>query len=256
MSTPNKHVETLTRKLLVKTLFDTFMFNHDAQEIEIWLDSLPKQATSAGAISADEENKLSEQQSIILSYLDDCISRFMKAQYKYMDAGLEIVQQTNSAAMDVDETDGDSQKKASQSVVQQNALTDSQPFSPLLITVMEQFGYVKEGKDVVARFIYKIFSRLTGKQLTTGYLLSAFDHYLSKHLEGNLQTKDLRSATKWTSQMILASTSNLLKTLSTVPNHSAISAIKPCPLPPLDTSGKPLSRHILLYRYPFCLTWF
>ncbi|KAI9288533.1 ribosome 60S biogenesis N-terminal-domain-containing protein [Umbelopsis sp. AD052] len=236
LSTPNKHVETLTRKLLVKTLSDTFMFNNDLQEIELWLDSLPRNEATEDVTMVEHE--LSAHQDIILTYLDDSINRFMKSQYKYMDAALEIVQKTNTSILEADASEDDS--SLAQNIVSQGAASEVQPFSPLLITIMEQFGFVKEGKDAVARFIHNLFLKLEGKQLVPGYLLNAYNQYLTKHLEQDIQLNDFRSATEWNSQYMLASISVTLRRSSTVPRDTRLSLVKDKALPSLDSYEKVL----------------
>jgi hypothetical protein len=236
LSTPNKHVETLTRKLLVKTLSDTFMFNNDLQEIELWLDSLPRNAETEDTKMVEHE--LSAHQDIILTYLDDSINRFMKSQYKYMDAALEIVQKTNTSILEADASEDDSALKTAHNIVSQDAVSDGQPFSPLLITIMEQFGFVKEGKDSVARYIHNLFIKLEGKQLVPGYLLNAYENYLAKHLEQSVQLNDFRSAAEWNAQHTLASIPVILRRSSAVPKDSKLSPVKIKALPSLDSYGE------------------
>lgn len=220
------------------------MFNNDVQEIELWLDSLPRYTETEDNKMVDHE--LSTHQDIVLTYLDDSINRFMKSQYKYMDAALEIVKKTNTSILETDASDDDSGLKAVHNIVSQGATSESQPFSPLLITIIEQFGFVKEGKDAVANFMQKLFIKLEGKQLVPGYLLNAYDHYLAKHLEQKDQLNDLRSATEWNFQHILASISVTLRRSSTIPSDIKLSSVKVNVIPGLDTYGKFLVVHQFL----------
>lgn len=219
LSTSNKHVATLTRKLLVKTLSDTFMFNHDSEEINIWLDSLPRKLIK-NSEKQEASSQISDEQMLILNYLDDCINRFTKAQYKYMDSALEIVKQTNS------EIQADSEnERLALSILNQSSLIDRQPFSPLLITFMEQFGYVKDGSEVIARFIHSLYVRLLGKQIIAGYLSNVFHKYMEKHIKSDANVDYFRKQKQFDSQAILSSTSTLLRGILGSPKQTKLSKL-------------------------------
>ena len=101
----------MTTDLLNNILFPTLMFEHDPDELEIYLSCLPLIPDTDVMVKAQGL----AQQIYILSFLDDCVRRFMKTPYRYIEDLLAVVPDHFNPASKVREM-----------------------VSPLLMTILEQ----------------------------------------------------------------------------------------------------------------------
>lgn len=162
LQTPYKHIRDLTGKLLNQALSSSFMFAHDPEEVQLWLDALPlNYASSASNLT------MSENQQSVLQFLDNCITRFNKAQYKYTDRLVDFVNLTNvQLAGDIKD---DTQYLP---VLVSSGLGYKHPFSPLLLTLCENLDFIKDyhKKEAALSYITTLMPLLLTKQKIPFYL--------------------------------------------------------------------------------------
>ncbi|KAL0077698.1 ribosome 60S biogenesis N-terminal-domain-containing protein [Phycomyces blakesleeanus] len=194
LRTPYKHIRNLTGKLVHKTLADSFMFKHDPEEVELWLDALPHNFVRSG----NEDVSLSEEQSTVLKFLDGGIIRFGKAQYKYSDQLAGLVENTNKSALENGEISKTTSNALLQSVISTNGTSSmaddgtngfseyTHPFSPLLLTLFEYFNLISIEKRPIVRFLTKLITLLLSKQKAPFYL-----QYFSEKLAETCETKTI-----------------------------------------------------------------
>lgn len=141
--------------LLRHILSSRILFQHDGDEIELWLDSLPLIRRAPGAQAPDGAPLLDESDGVI-SFLDDCVQRCIKTPYKYFE---ELQVLTTSST-----TDGANGQAPS-------LLERPEEYpSPLLATVLEQLGAKLKGNLLepsdalaVVTFLRKLVLHLVGK---------------------------------------------------------------------------------------------
>ncbi|OBZ71823.1 Uncharacterized protein C14G10.02 [Grifola frondosa] len=140
--------------LLCQVLPNGVLFQHDASEILLWLDSLPTTRRASGA-EAPDGTILTDESDSVISFLDDCAQRCIKTPYRY----LEELQALWSLPSD------DSLGQVHTMVER----PDTYP-SPLLVTVLEQLSAKLKGKLVspsdalaIVTFVRKLAFRLAGK---------------------------------------------------------------------------------------------
>jgi nucleolar pre-ribosomal-associated protein 1 len=135
--------------LLRRLLSESILFEHDPDEVYFWLSSLPIGTRSNGT-GAPNESPLLDEQTAVISFLDDCIQLGLKMPYGYIE---EVAVLSRGAAVNNDYQDGG------------NAA------SPLLATIMEQV-FAKVSADIlcpldvlaIVSFVRKLLVRLSGKQ--------------------------------------------------------------------------------------------
>ena len=71
-------------------LGSSILFEHDPQELDIWLDALPRSLRSPDAKSPDGATLLDEKSSV-LSVIDEALKRCLKSPYKYVETTMEFV---------------------------------------------------------------------------------------------------------------------------------------------------------------------
>ncbi|GAN07719.1 hypothetical protein MAM1_0173d07222 [Mucor ambiguus] len=162
LQTPYKHIRDLTGRLLNQTLSDSFMFNHDPEEVQLWLNALPHNLSSSSKNLA-----MSEIQQGVLQFLDNCINRFSKAQYKYTDQLVELVNTVNSSHTEAPGFTRD--------LILANTSTDmaaeyKHPFSPLLLTLCENLNFIKSDRRPAVLYITHLITLLLTKQHVPFYL--------------------------------------------------------------------------------------
>ncbi|KAI9306444.1 ribosome 60S biogenesis N-terminal-domain-containing protein [Cunninghamella echinulata] len=166
LQTSYKHIRELTGKLVNKTLSDSFMFKHDADEVQLWLLALPKNYISQ---TSSGSSTMSADQEAVLHFLDDCFIRFGKAQYKYTDKLVDFINQTASKTNQGNMDNGGSSGINS---------GYTHPFSPLLLTLLEQYQFLNTEKTPLAKYICRLILLLQTKQEETTYLYLLFEKYL------------------------------------------------------------------------------
>ena len=145
------------------------MFRHDPKEIDLWLEALPRNYLSKSV-------SLSDNQTEILQFLDDCIVRFGKAQYRYIDQLVQLVDKTNAERLASHATPATKQLLQNLLGSDGTSIGSSDythPFSPLLLTLVERLKFVKANKRVIVHFITRVLVLLLRKQKNPFYLQHA-----------------------------------------------------------------------------------
>ncbi|KAF9959948.1 hypothetical protein BGZ65_012938 [Modicella reniformis] len=168
LTTAHHQIKDLTRRLISKLLAESILFQHDPSEADLWIEAIP--------VSNYGRPDLTSDQTAFLHFLDDCVARCLRAPYKYVDQASSVLTALqDSITIDDDEMQDDINKIAwTLTASQQQDLTQS--FSPLLMTVLEQFQHVyarDTSKDVacsVAIFLYRLLPTLILNQNRTAAL--------------------------------------------------------------------------------------
>ena len=136
--------------LLRHILAPGVLFQHDPDEITLWLESLPLTQRSADA-KAPDGTPLTDEGDSVIAFLDDCVQRCVKTPYKYVEELQTVYSSVNGDTLAIG--------------------TRPETFpSPLLATVLEQLGAKLRGKlltpsDALAlfTFVHKLLVLLVGK---------------------------------------------------------------------------------------------
>ena len=152
------------------------MFTHDPEEVQLWLNALPQ-----NFFSSSKNLAMSETQQGVLQFLDNCINRFSKAQYKYTDQLVELVNTVNA-----DYIGSGSESGFTRNLILANTSTDiaskyKHPFSPLLLTLCENLNFIKSDRRPAVLYLTNLLSLLLTKQHVPFYLQA-----ISSKLDGEL----------------------------------------------------------------------
>ncbi|KAF9365845.1 hypothetical protein BGX34_008056 [Mortierella sp. NVP85] len=165
LTTAHPQIKSLTKRLISKLLGESILFQHDPSEPDLWVEALP--------ISNYGRPDLTSDQTAFLHFLDDCVARCLRTPYKYVDQSTAILSNLqDSMAIDRDEMQ-DISSKIAWTLAASQQQNFAQSFSPLLMTVLEQFQYVyakDTSKDVacsIAIFLYRLLPTLVVNQNRT-----------------------------------------------------------------------------------------
>ncbi|KAI8647125.1 ribosome 60S biogenesis N-terminal-domain-containing protein [Parasitella parasitica] len=161
LQTPYKHIRNLTGKLLNQTLSESFMFTHDPEEVQLWLNALPQNFASSSKNLA-----MSETQQGVLQFLDNCIGRFTKAQYKYTDQLVELVNSVNADHAE----NGFTRDLILAGTSAGIASEYKHPFSPLLLTLCENLNFIKSDRRPAVLYLTSLLTLLATKQRVPFYI--------------------------------------------------------------------------------------
>lgn len=162
--------------LLCHTLSNGILFQHDPDEVSLWLDSLPSFRRSPDAEAPDGAPLTDESQAVGL-FLDDSAQRCIKTPYRY----IEDLQKLSSSLSN----DAADSSMSSDDFVEH---TSAYP-SALLMTVLEQLEAKLRAKLLSASDTLAIMSfvrRLVLKLMTKTSTLSLL-HEFAKKIENILQ---------------------------------------------------------------------
>ncbi|KDQ65157.1 hypothetical protein JAAARDRAFT_75487 [Jaapia argillacea MUCL 33604] len=168
-STEFSAIRGTTKQLLHHLLSQSILFQHDADEVYIWLDSLPKIRRAQDAETPDGA-PLTDEVDGVVTFLDDCVQRCLKTPYRYLEEMDNLVPAVeDQLGMEVD---GETRSNSGRH-------WDSSHPSPLLMTVVEQIG-AKLGANLLsasdalatATFCRKLIFGLAGKQQDLMFLES------------------------------------------------------------------------------------
>ncbi|KAI8087542.1 ribosome 60S biogenesis N-terminal-domain-containing protein [Thamnidium elegans] len=194
LQTPYKHIRDLTGKLLNQTLSDSFMFTHDPEEVQLWLNALPHNFSTANGLV------MSDVQQAVLQFLDNCISRFSKAQYKYTDQLVELVNTVNNEVTEKSNNILIRTLIASNSDI--SGSDYKHPFSPLLLTLCENLNFIKADRAPAILYLTNLIKLLLTKQ-NVPYYLQSICSKLDKELNAD-QSISPRQVSKWSkNEMVL-----------------------------------------------------
>ena len=135
--------------LLTQIFKDNLLFQHDPEELPLWLEALPKIMRGPDAETPDGAKLTDERQSVLM-FLDDCFQRCGKAPYRYLEELFNLVNSSSSGS---------------------DAVGRVGNASPLLATCLEQLGAKLKSQllspsDALAltTYIRKVTVLLLGKQ--------------------------------------------------------------------------------------------
>ncbi|KAI0333443.1 hypothetical protein GY45DRAFT_306027 [Cubamyces sp. BRFM 1775] len=173
VSTPVVAVRTAIVALLRHILSAGVLFQHDADEISLWLESLPLTRRAPDAHAPDGA-ALTDESDGVIAFLDDCVQRCVKTPYKYVE---ELQALYASASTEHDRASSIGERP------------EAYP-SPLLATVLEQLSAKMKGKllspsDALALFAFtrKLLLRIASKSIGLA-LLSACVEKIAGLAEG------------------------------------------------------------------------
>ncbi|THH13851.1 hypothetical protein EW146_g6413 [Bondarzewia mesenterica] len=151
-------IETLVRHVLSESI----LFQHDPDEVYLWLSSLPVMTRAPGAEAPDGAALMDESEAVV-SFLDDAIQRCTKTPYRYLENLDALVPSTD------DDPGHDSQRSDAH-------------LSPLIMTVAEQFAYKVTGNHLspsdmlaIVSFVCKLIFKMAGKQQNLRYVNALAD---------------------------------------------------------------------------------
>ncbi|KAF9361204.1 hypothetical protein BGX26_005028 [Mortierella sp. AD094] len=168
LTTAHPQIKVLTRRLISKLLGESILFQHDPSEANLWVEAIPISNYGQPVLTAD--------QTCFLHFLDDCVARCLRTPYKYVDQSSSILKALQEPLIaEYDEMQDETDRLAwTLSTSQHQDFTQS--FSPLLMTIIEQFQhvYAKEASRDVARSITAFFYRLVPTLVWNQNRTSAF----------------------------------------------------------------------------------
>ncbi|KAK0533220.1 hypothetical protein OC834_002320 [Tilletia horrida] len=131
LSSHSDAVRETCQNLLRSAMTSSVLFQHDRREWDVWMASFPRNdvpvAAADATVSASPDSaSLSTDQSIVLTFLDDCLARTLKTPYRYIEASRRFLAESSTAESDEDAT-------LASTPVQLAG-------SPLLHTMVEQFS--------------------------------------------------------------------------------------------------------------------
>lgn len=160
VATTNRDIRTAITHLLHRALSASLLFQHDPEEVALWLEALPVMTRCPDTRTPDGVLLTSEPDAVI-SFVDDCAQRCFKTPYRYLENLEELFRSADDAAEGVTLVAGQS---------------DRHP-SPLLMTILEQFeakvkGQLLSASDTLAivTFIRKLCLKLLSKMDHAGPL--------------------------------------------------------------------------------------
>ncbi|KAF9807927.1 hypothetical protein IEO21_08001 [Rhodonia placenta] len=160
VATTNRDIRTAITHLLHRALSASLLFQHDPEEVALWLEALPVMTRCPDTRTPDGVLLTSEPNAVI-SFVDDCAQRCFKTPYRYLENLEELFRSADDAAEGVTLVAGQS---------------DRHP-SPLLMTILEQFeakvkGQLLSASDTLAivTFIRKLCLKLLSKMDHAGPL--------------------------------------------------------------------------------------
>ncbi|KAH9931396.1 ribosome 60S biogenesis N-terminal-domain-containing protein [Amylocystis lapponica] len=147
--------------LLSDVLSASIIFQHDSDEISLWLDSLPTTKPAADEkATVSNSAPLTDETHGVIMFLDDCVQRCIKTPYRYIEELQLLVSSSTGSGHATHMAD----------------FYDEMP-SPLIMAVLEQLGAKLKGhlllpSDALAitSFVRKLTFRLASKLPTLGFL--------------------------------------------------------------------------------------
>ncbi|KAF9918456.1 hypothetical protein BX616_008676 [Lobosporangium transversale] len=154
LTTAHSQIKSLTRRLISKLLGESILFQHDPSEAMIWIDSIPASNYSGPELASD--------QILFLQFFDDCVARCLRTPYKYVDRSLAILKALREELRTGDVEIQGNLEKIAWSLAASQRQDFNQSFSPLIMTIIEQFqhAYTKDTSKAVARSIAAFLHRL------------------------------------------------------------------------------------------------
>ncbi|KAF9959147.1 hypothetical protein BGZ72_010277 [Mortierella alpina] len=163
LTTAHGHIKALTRRLIAKLLGESILFQHDPSEANLWIEAIS--TTNYG------QSHLTSDQMALLQFFDECVARCLRTPYKYVDQSSVILK----AAQDLVSvaTPQDRNSSIAHSIMVSQYQNFAQQYSPLLMTMLEQFQHVyakdtsKSTALCISAFFQSLLPTLTWNQNRT-----------------------------------------------------------------------------------------
>jgi len=190
LTTPYLQIRSITQRVLEQLLSNSIIFQHDPDEVSIWLDSLPR--IFPENVNVEKFNG----QAAVLQFFDNCFMSFLKDPGPYIDDLNQVIndinERRNQDMMEVYEDTGLMKEKdfVQQLLISRDVseyLNISYSFSPLMVTLVRNYGNVMENKVAITSFLHILFKKLFTKQSFTYYL----DKYV-KRLESDVGFRNIK----------------------------------------------------------------
>ncbi|KAF9438011.1 hypothetical protein BGZ76_010215 [Entomortierella beljakovae] len=168
LTTAHPQIKVLTRRLISKLLGESILFQHDPNEANLWVESIP--------VSNYGQSTLNEDQTRFLQFLDDCIARCLKTPYKYVDQSLSVLK-TLQKPLFAEHDEMQDETDTIAWIFSTSQYQDfSQSYSPLIMTILEQYQhvYAKESSRDTACLTVAFLQRLLPKLICNHNRTSAF----------------------------------------------------------------------------------
>ncbi|GBC41626.2 ribosome 60S biogenesis N-terminal-domain-containing protein [Rhizophagus irregularis DAOM 181602=DAOM 197198] len=182
LTTSYTQIRSITQHILEQLLSNSIIFQHDPDEVSIWLDSLPR--IFPENIDVEKFNG----QAVVLQFLDSCFTSFLKDPNSYIDNLNQVVNNVNERRKDT-VGDGETKKDVELYLKFQDISKNSNisyPFSPLIVTLVRNYKNITNNKIEIMSFLHMLFKKLFSKQILVYYL----DEYI-KQLENNIGLKSI-----------------------------------------------------------------
>ncbi|THH28288.1 hypothetical protein EUX98_g5899 [Antrodiella citrinella] len=168
ISTRSSAIRSAIQSLLERSLSGNLMFQHDADEVSLWLESL----TRTRIDSTNGQALKDEDARAIISFWDDCAQRYMKTPYRYIEEQRSLLSSTDIVMGD-----------KSPSTVTDHPETCP---SPLLMVFVDQVcAKMNPQKTIdsdiypIFRFLHRLFIRLASKAPSLSLLRPIVDYFKS-----------------------------------------------------------------------------
>lgn len=167
--TPSPAIRSATASLLRDSLSSSLLFQHDPDELLLWLRSLPSTSRLAGALAPDG-TPLTDERDAVITFLDECAQHCAKTPYRYLEELRSLSTDGRGEDVDMDGPDHGVDTIDSETLP-----------SPLLMTVSEQLvaklrGNHMSPSDALAaitflrKLVYRLMSKISRPEWLTSYV--------------------------------------------------------------------------------------
>lgn len=165
--TQSMAIRSATAVLLQHSLSSSLLFQHDPDELVLWLRSLPSTARPVDA-QAPDGTSLTDERDAVISFLDECAQLCAKIPYRFLEELRSLASEGKVEDVDIDGGDHGA------------GVADNKTLpSPLLITISEQLIAKLKGKHLspssalaVIAFVRKLVCHLISKTCHLDWLVS------------------------------------------------------------------------------------
>jgi hypothetical protein len=228
LTTSNSQICSVTQHILEQLLSNSIIFQHDPDEVSIWLDSLPR------ILPENTNVEKFNGQAAVLQFLDNCFTSFLKDPNSYIDNLSQVINNVNEKRKQDTIDNGDKglpKKNVEQYLsfqdISKNSNT-SYPFSPLIVTLVRNYKNITNNNIYIMSFLHMLFKKLFSKQILVCYL----DEYI-KQLENIVGFKSiefLEYEGKWNIDEYISSLKHI-SSLYKYPNENSFSVNKMVDIP-------------------------
>ncbi|RIA94625.1 ribosome 60S biogenesis N-terminal-domain-containing protein [Glomus cerebriforme] len=231
LTTTNLQIRLAAQRILEQLLSNSIIFQHDPDEVSIWLDSLPR-------IFPENTNvEIFNGQTAVLQFLDNCFASFLKDPNPYIDNLNQVINNVNERKKQdtIDDGENGTQNIFKQFLTFQDISkypNTSYPFSPLIVILIENCKNTRDNKTAIMKFLHMLLKKLFTKQPLVYYL----NEYI-KQLENNVGFRNiefLKYIGRWEINEFFSSLEYISR-LYRHPNENSLSVNKAIDIPVLSS---------------------